>query len=418
MNRKKSIVTTILLVVSVSLICTALAALLLSRHYRNVQFQTLGDVCRVLAEEHVSDADAIMKVLKENRENVISSESGTSANNGMPTNNGMPANHRVSADGDNLLTRYGYTAADFTGRNWQAGYWIAVFALGSGLLLFLSAFWYWHRREHRHMQELTDYLEQVNLGGQGLLLTIEEDDRSRLQDEIYKTVTTLYQTREAALAAKRNFADNLYNIAHQLKTPITAISLSAQMIEEKQDTAYAGQIRKQVARLTHLEEALLLLSRIDAGTLTLEKTDVDVWTLLTLAADNLLELSTRSGIATDIPNMGESVFSADMEWTMEAIMNLMKNCMEHSPAGSTIHTSYEQNPLYVQIRIWDEGAGFDTKDIPHLFERFYRGASAQKGGIGIGLSLSRAIIEMQGGIIRAGNLPEGGAWFEIRMYRH
>ena len=109
------------------------------------------------------------------------------------------------------------------------------------------------------------------MGGQEILLEAEEDDHSRLQDEIYKTVTTLYHTRDAALTAKSNFADNLYNIAHQLKTPITAISLSAQMMEEKFVSEYPRQIQKQVARLTHLEEALLLLSRIDAGTLPLKR---------------------------------------------------------------------------------------------------------------------------------------------------
>ena len=99
-------------------------------------------------------------------------------------------------------------------------------------------------------------------------------------------------------------------------------------------------------------------------------------------------------------------------------MNLMKNCMEASESGTTIHCSYEQNPLYVQIRIWDEGQGFEKEDLPHLFERFYRGKGSKDAGIGIGLSLSKAIIEMQNGIIRAFNLSEGGACFEIRFYSH
>lgn len=97
-------------------------------------------------------------------------------------------------------------------------------------------------------------------------------------------------------------------------------------------------------------------------------------------------------------------------------MNLMKNCMEAAGTGTAVHCSYEKNPLYVQIRIWDEGEGFAREDLPRLFERFYRGEKAPKAGIGIGLSLSREIIEMQNGIIRAFNLPNGGACFEIRFY--
>lgn len=394
MNSRKNIVVTILLVVSVSFISTMLSAMFLSKHYGNVQFQTLGGFCRMLTEENILDSDILMEVLKENREKV------------------------VSADEENFLKIFGYRAADFTDKRWEIGYLIAAICLGFSISVFLFVFLYWHNKECEYIQALTEYLEKVNMGEQGLLFATEEDDRSRLQDEIYKTVTTLYQTRDAALTAKNNFADNLYNIAHQLKTPITGISLSAQMIEEKYDLEYARQIQKQVARLTHLEEALLLLSRIDAGTLTLKKTKLDAFTVLTLAADNLQELSAFFNIMIDIPEMGEVEFTADMEWTMEAIMNLLKNCMEHSTAGSEVHCSYEQNPLYVQIRIWDEGEGFEREDIPHLFERFYKGKNAAKGGIGIGLSLSKAIIEMQNGIISAGNLPEGGAFFEIRMYCH
>ena len=198
---------------------------------------------------------------------------------------------------------------------------------------------------------MAGYLEKVNTGSQGLLLDTSEDEFSGLQDEIYKTITALYQTRDAALEEKNNFADNLSNIAHQLKTPITAISLSAQMMEEDPSISYLGQIRRQLDRLTHLEEALLLLSRIDAGTLSMKQSSVDVFTLLTLASDNLQELLMHKGISVDIPEAGEIEIIADLDWTMEAIINLMKNCMEHSVAGATVHCSYEKNPLYVQIRI-------------------------------------------------------------------
>ena len=228
----------------------------------------------------------------------------------------------------------------------------------------------------------------------------------------------MHQTRESALEEKQNFAENLSNIAHQLKTPVTAISLSAQMMETHPDKNYPAQIQKQIKRLIHLEESLLLLSRLDAGTLFLEKEAVDVFTVLTLAADNLQEVFSEADVSLNIPEAGEVEITADLDWTMEAVMNLLKNCMEYSPAGGTVHCSYGQNELYTEILIWDEGKGFQREDIPHLFERFYCGQNAKKSGIGIGLSLAREIIERQNGTIRASNIPDGGGCFEIRFYSH
>lgn len=290
-----------------------------------------------------------------------------------------------------------------------------------GFLIGFMAFFLFSRRQHQksasRIKALTEYLEKINTGGQGLLWEPAEDEFSILQDEIYKTVTTLYQTRDSALAARNHFAENLANIAHQLKTPITAIHLSVQMAEERFEGIRMMEIKRQINRLSVLEESLLLLSRIEAGTLALNRKPTDVFTLLTLASDNLYELFLKKGVRMDIPEQGAMDIIVDTEWTMEAVMNLMKNCMEASESGAAVYCSYEQNPLYVQIKVWDEGQGFDGEDLPHLFERFYRGKGGKDTGIGIGLSISKAIIEMQNGVIRAFNLPEGGACFEIRFYR-
>ena len=288
----------------------------------------------------------------------------------------------------------------------------------AGCVLCGCIFWYWRKKSDTRIRALICYLEKVSVGGQGLLMEASEDELSKLQDEIYKTVTTLYQTRDAALQQRNLFAENLSNIAHQIKTPITAISLSVQMAKERMGEPYASRIEGQIGRLAGLEESLLLMARIDSGTLVLDRKPTDVFTLLSLAADNLYELSAEKGIAVDLPEMGEVQIDADLEWTMEAVINLMKNCMDAAPAGTAVHCAYEKNPLYVQIRIWDEGEGFAKEDLPHLFERFYRGKKTKPAGTGIGLSLSKAIAEMQNGILRAYNLPQGGACFEICFYSH
>jgi signal transduction histidine kinase len=355
--------------------------------------------------------------------------------------------------------------------------------------------------EAKRIQALADYLEQINTGGASILTALGEDKFSKLEDEVYKTVTHLLQTKEAAVQAKRNFARNLENIAHQLKTPITALSLTLQTIgnisdakqeykleqydhQEKQlsqsdqqnlcndqqnpgQEQYAqskqqdynkgqypqseqnnlmqgqnpqseqnnliqgqnpcseqnppqtlwSQMEHQLQRLIKLEDALLLISRLDAGTLELKPTVIDAYTVLVLAADNLQELLKLSHTEIDIPELGEMAITADLDWTMEAVLNLMKNGMEHNPGG-VVYCNYSQNLLYSEILIWDEGEGFAKEDIPHLFERFYRGRNASGSGLGIGLALSKEILERQNGTLRAWNRPEGGACFEIHLYSH
>ena len=388
MSKKSNIKITILFVLSVSLIVAAMTTFLLTIYYRQLCFHILGGFCESMIEKNPDFKQAALELLK---------------------------TQDFHMTGENILSNFGYYPSNL-GIMDTTAFWIAALSFLTGGILFLFSFWYWHRKSDARIQALTEYLEKINTGVQGLVFESSDDEFSKLQDEIYKTVTELYQTREEALTARNNFAENLSNIAHQLKTPITSISLTVQMAKEYLGDTRAAEIERQINRLMRLEEALLLLSRIDAGTLVFDRKPTDVFTILSLASDNLYELFMQKGVLIDIPEMGEMNVNVDLNWTMEAFMNLMKNCMEATGIDTAVHCSYEKNPLYVQIRIWDEGEGFAKEDFPHLFERFYHGEKAKNTGIGIGLSLSKAIIERQNGIIRAFNLPNGGACFEIRFY--
>lgn len=394
MSGQKQIWITFGFVLSVSLVTAAVSVLLASCHYSRLPFELLNAVCGEVIEQEPETKNVISAALKEYTK-------------GNPD----------GAAEEDVLSALGYRVSDFSGSASPQNILFAGAGFFTGILLFLFTFLYRNQTEAARIRALAEYLEQVNTGRAPILSASGEDDFSRLEDEIYKTVTFLYQTKDSAVQAKNEFAENLSNIAHQLKTPITAISLSVQMMKQNMDKKHLEQVGKQLSRLTHLEEALLVLSRIDAGTLHLQKDEVDVYTLLVLAADNLQELFVNSHTSVEIPELGGMLVTVDLDWTMEAVMNLMKNCMEHSPGG-TVYCSYAQNPLYTEILIWDDGEGFAKEDIPHLFERFYRGENACEGGIGIGLALSKEMIERQNGTIRAKNKPDGGALFEIRFYRY
>lgn len=411
-----------------SLLAVSLGTLLLSHYFGRRQYAFLNQFCVRLMEQDEGEEEWIFAALKE----CVEEERGGG----------------TAAD---VLSQYGYGAGDFSWPSWPVSRPAVLAARGgllAGILLFLFVLLCRDRAKRERIQELTEYLEQVNTGKAPVLSLHREDAFSPLEDAIYKTVTYLGQTKDAAVEAKAHFAENLANIAHQIKTPVTAISLSAQEMKAEElktqaaraddvktqtaraddvKTQEAGEekpkvqviraeaIERQVMRLAHLEEALLLLSRLDAGTLVFQRKPVDVYTLLVLAADNLQDLFAQSGTSVHIPELGEMAVYVDLDWTMEAVMNLMKNGMEHNPGG-IIRCTYQQNPLYTEILIWDEGEGFAGEDIPHLFERFYRGKNAAGGGIGIGLALAKEIIEGQNGTIRAANRPEGGACFAVRFY--
>ena len=394
MSGQKQIWITFGFVLSVSLVTAAVSVLLASCHYSRLPFELLNAICGEVIEQEPETKNVISAALKEYTK-------------GNPD----------GAAEEDVLSALGYRVSDFSGSASPQNILFAGAGFFTGILLFLFTFLYRNQTEAARIRALAEYLEQVNIGRAPILSASGEDDFSRLEDEIYKTVTFLYQTKDSAVQAKNEFAENLSNIAHQLKTPITAISLSVQMMKQNMDKKHLEQVGKQLSRLTHLEEALLVLSRIDAGTLHLQKDEVDVYTLLALAADNLQELFVNSHTSVEIPELGGMLVTVDLDWTMEAVMNLMKNCMEHSPGG-TVYCSYAQNPLYTEILIWDDGEGFAKEEIPHLFERFYRGENACEGGIGIGLALSKEMIERQNGTIRAKNKPDGGALFEIRFYSH
>ena len=404
MSGRKNLVILFGFVAAVSLISSAVTVMLISCFYSRLQFDLVNVICGEVLEQEPEMKHIVSAALKE--------YTGGNADG--------------VAMGD-VLSVLGYDISDFSDSSVTYDIMFAITGFLAGIVLFAITYTFRNNTEAKRIEELSDYLEQVNMGKAVVLSVSGEDLFSKLEDEIYKTVTFLYQTKDAAVQAKNDFAENLSNIAHQIKTPITAISLSLQTLSEmpmkkEYEKDRIEQIKKQLNRLIHLEESLLVLSRLDAGALMFQKEDVDVFTLLVLAADNLQELFADSGTFIDIPESGEMAVTADLNWTMEAVINVMKNCMEHN-AGGTVHCSYGQNPLYTEILIWDEGDGFAKEDIPHLFKRFYRGKNADAGGnirgsgIGIGLALSKEIIEHQNGTIRAKNLPNGGACFEIRLYK-
>ncbi|WP_379129532.1 sensor histidine kinase [Paenibacillus sp. sgz500958] len=322
--------------------------------------------------------------------------------------------------GSALLNRYGYTT-DSYGKDTTSimaasiTVWVVLFALVATVFLGL------HRRQKQRIDGLTGYLGAINLGKESVLPQAAEDALSLLEDELHKTVVELRQTRESALHARQSLADNLADIAHQLKTPLTSISMMTELLAESrqgvpEDAIYVERIQSRLQHFEHLIAALLMLSKLDAGILELRKDTVDVQEMLAEAVEPLKDIITERRQTLSVQGEPVVTFIGDPRWSAEAIRNLIKNCSEHTPAGGSVTLSFEQNPLYTKIVVEDNGEGLNPEDIPRLFERFFRGKNTRKDSVGIGLAFAKSIMEKQNGQIRAANRPEGGASFTVKIY--
>lgn len=277
------------------------------------------------------------------------------------------------------------------------------------------------KKQAERITELTNYLKAADQGRAAVLMR-KEDAFSHLEDEIYKTVAELYGTKEEAVKDHEILAARIADIAHQLKTPLTSMSLMTELLEpsQKEEQEYLERLKHQVERLKGLVDGLLALAKLDSHTLKLHMEAADMEDLLDAAKEPLQDMLDKRQVKLDVrpPESGQEIWiNADMQWTSEAILNVLKNCAEHTPQGGVIRINYEQNPLYTELLIEDGGTGFSKKDMPHLFERFYRGERAGKDSAGIGLALTKLILEEQNGQIRAENSADGHARFCIRFYK-
>lgn len=334
------------------------------------------------------------------------------------------------------------------------------FVLLSSVLFLLLYTVFAHLRS-RKIKKLAENLERI-LHNQESTLRIKDSKEgalSILESEIQKMTTRLHEQSERLIRDKIGLQDAITDIFHQIRTPLTAINIAISRLS-KEDIDYETRIsllrdvKRQVERSKWLTESLLKMSKIDAGTAKFKAEPVPVRSLVEKAIAPLLIPIELSQIEL-IREINEEHFIGDLDWTAEAISNLVKNAVEHftasalasdppmsdsaksdsamsglpmtaspeeeepetNPERRTIRISASETPLYTQIVVADNGGGFAEEEIPRLFERYYKGARAGANSIGVGLALCKKIITSQNGTIKADNTA-GGARFIIKFYKN
>lgn len=297
-----------------------------------------------------------------------------------------------------------------------------IFALIALLLMTLLSL-YFIKWRYGEMEKLTKYLRRIAGGEYSLdIRDNDEGELSILKSEIYKVTVTLYEQAELLKKDKVFLADSISDISHQLKTPITSMSVMTDLIRDEslpkdKRIEFTQNIRSQLERLQWLVESLLKLSKIDAGTIEFKKENVNVKRLINKATEHLLIPMEIKEQTLEISGHEDTKFTGDFNWSSEAITNIIKNCIEHTPFGGKLVIKFIETPVYTMIKILDNGDGIDKDDLPYIFNRFYKGKNARSESIGIGLAMSKSIIQNQGGIIEVTSEENRGTEFIVKIYK-
>ena len=292
-----------------------------------------------------------------------------------------------------------------------------------GILLISCFAIYLYRREKK-IRAITEYLKEIEKQQYSLKIQEnEEGELSYLQNEIYKITVMLKESAQKLSQDKIYLSNALSDISHQIKTPLTSISVLLDILKENTNLPeekrqeFLFEISRQIEWIHWLVISLLKLSKFDAGTVELKNETILMQNLIKEVIQNLsipLEIKNQTIQMQGDPS---SSFIGDFHWTAEAIINIIKNCMEHTEEGKTIQVSFKENALFTQIIIKDSGEGIAKEDLPYIFQRFYKGKNAGKDSFGIGLALAKAIIQNQGGDISVKSKKGEGTTFFVTIYK-
>lgn len=308
----------------------------------------------------------------------------------------------------------GFTAVFFINKT------AALIFLAAVLCVFIAFFTVTYFRA-RDIRALSEYLYNVNNGD--FVLDIrdnKEGEMSILKNNIYKVVVTLRSQRELLMKDKIYLANSLADISHQLKTPITSITVMADLLKSETDEQKRREfleiISNQLSRMNWLIITLLKLSKIDAGAIEFKNEKTSLKKIIENAAKPFYINADVKGIELSTECEDDIIADVDANWYTEALSNIVKNCVEHTDKGYVKVKAFT-TPVFTKIVIEDSGAGIPKDDLPHIFERFYQGQKRTETSVGIGLALSKAIFNRQNSSVDVTSEKNKGTRFEITLYK-
>ena len=394
-----------LLELGLFLFCIAFAFFMhntITTAYQQMIYEREGTFLKVLSEEYPSTEESLIQLYQ----NTDFHEVDTS-----------------------FLEKYGFTDVDdllyfddlkesYRELLWQQLFFVIV------VFLVLNGAYIWYQiHQDRKLKELDLYLRKVLDGDYSLDIRDYEDGiLSSLKNDIYKMTVRLKEDQKKAMEQNRFLESTLSDISHQLRTPLTSMYVmndllsSTKMSKEKKKEVLKKN-RSQLERIEWLITTLLKMSRLDSGMVTLKEEKVEAKELIKKALEPIsipVELKKQTVL---IVGDKKAQVIVDQKWTIEAFVNILKNAHEHTKVGGMIIVKITDNPLYTEFLIQDNGNGIAKEDLPHIFERFYKGKNSSSESIGIGLNMSKSILQKENASVMVESTEGKGTTFTIRFYK-
>lgn len=331
-------------------------------------------------------------------------------------------------DGKQILSKYGINIKEISAIEYLENQEkeILIINIASIIIFTVLAIIFimiYDRNKNKKIKSIIKYIEEINNKNYDLKINENtEDVLSKLTNELYKVTIQLKEQSENSIKDRKALQIAIEDISHQLKTPLTSITIMLDNIQEnpnmdsKTKTYFLHEISRQIEWINWLIISLLKSSKLDSNTVIFNKKEIDVRDLINNVIKNL-------SVPIDIKQQNiiikgeKSTIIGDYNWQLEAITNIVKNCIEHTPENKNIYINFEENNLYTKITIKDEGIGINKKDLKHIFERFYKGKYSSENSIGIGLALAKSIIEKENGYIICTSKINCGTTFEIKYMK-
>jgi signal transduction histidine kinase len=300
-----------------------------------------------------------------------------------------------------------------------AGAWF-VFSASALLIATSLQFTKWR---YKQLEQLSSFLQQIRNGDYGLdVRDNQEGELSFLKNDIYKVTARLSEQNALFAQDKNRLKESISDISHQIKTPLASMTVMTDLLlnpklSEEKRMEFISNTSVQLKRMDWLVSSLLKLSIIDAGVVTFRSEHIMVEELIRKAIQPILIPMEIKEQILAISGDKSTSLTGDMNWNAEALINIMKNCVEHTPEGGTLSITYTENFLYTEIVVEDTGKGISRNELPHIFKRFFKGKNASEGSVGIGLSMAQSIISNQNGDIHVTSELSKGTRFQIRFYK-